>query len=483
MRRGTVAACALAALATTAAPSSGAPAPAFTTALLPASNGGTEPRITVARDGTPYVVTNAGDMAGTVFTYQVGFSTVFGSRDGGRSWQQRGLLAGQTNPTIDVDIVALPTGRLVASEMDGPVLSFKTSYSDDAGKTWTDSTGLAALVDTDRQWFAVGPVDQDTGQPVVHFVYHNLYSGFGAHGVFIQTSRDGGASFGAPVPVTVPGDQAFSDLQCGDGYPSSISVNPVTGQIYVAFIARGASPEVLGGCGASLTPGPAQINIITATRLWVATSPDGSLGSWRQSLAVDRTATGQVVAMQFAPLALDRAGNAYLVFPESRDAQDMTAAIKYVWAPPDLSRWSAPVTLAPLADAGNLLPQVVAGDRGRVAFAWLHGRSQGTDPAAWRMHAAFVSDAMAPRPTITRAVVGGPVAYTGTAKALLGQCSADGPAAGLLNGLTCGRAVDNYGIALGRNGRMLIVWSTEADTKGTFVSVQRTGPVLLSRPS
>ncbi len=458
---------------TLAAPSS-PNALSFTTVRLDGAAGGTEPRITVAPDGTAYAITNADG----------GDATVYGSRDGGRRWSNLGPIAGQDSATIDVDIVALPGGRLVATELDLVGINFRTSWSDDGGESWTPSTGLSTLADTDRQWIAVGPTDPTTKKPTVHLAWHNLFSGLGGHGIFVQTSTDGGTSFGPPIPVTVAGDQAFADLQCGDGYPSSLSVNRVTGQLYVAFVTRGSAVEPTGGCGASVAPGPLQVNIITPTRVWVATAKANAPGSWRQSLAVDRVATGQIVGMQFAPLTLDSAGNAYVAFPESRSASDFTAALKYVHAPADLARWSAPVTVAPLADAGNILPHVIAGDPGRLAFAWLHGTSARGEPPLWRLHAAVVLDGLSAKPTVTGRAVGAGPAYGGTAQTLMGQCGS-GPAAGLQGGLTCGRAVDNYGVALDRSGRLLVVWSAEANPgegaePGTFVSVQRGGPTLLA---
>src|SRR5204863_9189824 len=129
----------------------------------------------------------------------------------------------------------------------------------------------------DRQYFAAGRA----GTRSAYLAFHNLFSGLAAHNVYVSTSTDGGKTFGAPVPVTLPGDQAYADLQCGDGYQSGIDVNPRTGRIYVFFITR--TGAVAGGCAAS----PIEVNIIGATRIWVATSPDGSPGSWSTSLAVD----------------------------------------------------------------------------------------------------------------------------------------------------------------------------------------------------
>src|SRR3954452_5965131 len=62
-----------------------------------------EPRIAVGPDGKIWAVTNDDD--------EVGTAVVFGSSDGGKTFQKADApLAGQTSPTPDVDIVVLPTG-------------------------------------------------------------------------------------------------------------------------------------------------------------------------------------------------------------------------------------------------------------------------------------------------------------------------------------------------------------------------------------
>src|SRR5690349_17872744 len=114
--------------------------------LNPTADGSTEPRITITPDGTRYVVTNSG-----------GNEVVYASRDDGNSWTKTPAdPPGQTAPTIDVDIIGMPTGRILSSELDFAGVNFPTAVSDDGGKTWTQSTG-PQLVDQDRQWFAAGP--------------------------------------------------------------------------------------------------------------------------------------------------------------------------------------------------------------------------------------------------------------------------------------------------------------------------------------
>src|SRR3954468_5515109 len=293
-----------------------AAAPQFTPPLKIDARGGTEPRATILANDHRFVVTTTTDRA-----------TVFRSTDKGRTWAKTEAdVPGQTDDTIDVDIVAEGDGRILASELDLAGINFPSAVSDDEGKTWKAATGANTLVDQDRQWFAVGPKDPATGKNRVYLLYHNLASGFGNHNMWVATSTDGGETFGPPAPTTVPGQDAYADLQCADsGGPSSIAVNQKTGRVYVFFTTRAApiGPIDGGGCASR----PIEVNIVSGTRVWVATSPDGSPGSWTKSLAVDDSSTGQVVSMQLACGAWDTRGGVWAAYPEPpKPYPDLTAA-------------------------------------------------------------------------------------------------------------------------------------------------------------
>lgn len=445
-----------AAPAPAAAPSA---APAYSTTMLPGTAGGTEPRVTVAPNGVRYLTTNAKGS---------GDEIVFRSSNG-TSWSQVTMPPNQTSATIDVDVVAMHTGRILTSELDFAGINFITHYSDDQGKSWKQSSGQT-FADTDRQWFAVGPDDPTTHQPTVYLLFHNLLSGLLQHNMFVQTSRDGGASFGPPIPVATPGQQDYLDLQCGDsGGPSSISVNQKTGQVYVVFGTR-SSPA--GGCAAQ----PVEVNIVAANRVWVVTAPAGKTetpGAWTPSLAVDNTASGKITGMQLAPGALDDAGNVYVAYPESINPYPdyNGAAIKVVHAPGNLSSWSKPITIAPAGGTGNVLPHIVAGDQGKIALSWFAGDSG----KIWHPMAGQVLDALSASPHVTSVRLSDVVAEKGTASALMGACLS-GPTA-TLNGFACGRSADVYGITADACGRTVLAWPA---LDGTYASQQVSGTTLRS---
>ena len=470
---------------------------------LPAADQGTEPRVAVTPDGHHFVATNSG---GTMWVYE--------SDDGLHNWHKTQTQpAGQTSlATIDVDVVSTAGGRLIASELDTTGLNFRTSYSDDQGTTWTASTGLGVFtgtgfVDQDRQWLATGPNHR------VYMLFHNLGSGTISHNMYVLTSSDDGASFGAPIPVTnpatssptpTPGSQAWQDLQCADsGGPSDLFVNQHDGRVYAVWGTRSA--PVGGGCAASVT-GNAEANIVAATRVWLATAPASGTTDptqWTNSLAVDDNASGQIVGMQLAPGAIDSADNVYVIYPESVHAYPdySGAAVKYVHAtqtalvanpygllPPPTNPWSAPTTVAlpntaitpgQPGDAGHLLPHIVAAGPGQLDMAYFTGDTvNGTGPS-WYITAAQTLDALDSHPVITELRVSSVPTYVNqTASQMMGACTPSG----IVNGVACGRSTDVWGVAIDTGGNFVISWpgvdpvSGTTGNGGTYVTTQVAGP-------
>jgi hypothetical protein len=472
---------------------------------LAGADGDTEPRAAVDPGDRRYVITNSG-----------GPATVYSSADG-LTWGPGGgvQIAGQTGGTIDTDIAATRTGRLVAVELDDGGINFRTSYSDDHGATWTAVSGPTGqsqpftgtgYADQDRPYLAVGPDDPTTHLPRVYALMHNLASGSGSHNMWVSTSTDNGASFGAFVPVTLPGSQAWNDLQCADsGGPSNLFVDPASGRVFAVWGSRSTNPpaQAAGGCGASAT-GSFEINVVAATRVWVASAPAAGATDptqWTQTLAVDDNATGQIVGMQLAPGAVDAAGNVYVLYPESPHAYPdySGAAIKYVRAReadivanpygtsgPAAQVWSAPVTVEQSAQPGNLLPHIVAGAAGELDLAYFHGVTEG-GAVDWYPVAAQTLDALDATPDFARTQLSTFPAYANaTASQMMGACGS-GAAQGVENGFACTRSTDIWGVAVDNEGNFLVTWPGDGSEfkgshKGTFVSMQTGGTTIASAP-
>jgi hypothetical protein len=443
--------------------------------------GSTEPRVAVAPDGTEYVVSGPStDSSAPSVPVKV-----YASHDHGRTWAATAGQPVQAQPSADVDIVVTRTGRLVVVELDSAGLNLVVSYSDDRGATWTASTGAARIADQDRPWLAVGPDDPSTHQPRVYLLFHNAFSGNATENMYVETSSDGGASFGIPVPLTAPGSAAFLDLQCGDTTgPSSLSVNPRTGRLYAFWVTRHGQ---LGGCG--LVP-QQPVTLVASTRVWGATSPDNSSGSWTDSLAVDGSARGNIVAMSLAPAALDTAGNVYVAYPESpRPFPDFTdAAVHVRWAPPDLSHWSAPITIAASGPPGNVLTHVAAGRPGQLDVAWMAAAlAAGRKAPDWYLTVAHVVGALSPTPTVAVQRVQTIPAFSGTATEMMGWCDDTSPANQVVPACLMARSSDVWGVGLDASCRLLVTWGTisaktnptiGAAVDATWVASQSGGPSL-----
>jgi hypothetical protein len=475
----------------------------------------TEPRITAAPDGTLWAVTNAHEPGGDApappegeeeADERSGPAIVLYSTDGGNTWHKTNKdPGGQTIATPDVDIVTLPNGRVISTELDDRGINFPTAFSDDRGKNWTNTRGSNEIADQDRQWLAAGP-NPTTRKTSVYLLFHNLASGNVSHNMFVARSDDGGATFGVPVPITLPGEQSFNDLQCADsGGPSTIFVNQRDGTIYAEFTTRGTPIQGVGSAGGCATPlagQPLEFNIVAGTRVWFAQSKDGGQ-TWTKSLPVDDAATGQIVSMQIAYAGLDTAGNVYVAYPESPPGKQYPdysgAGVKYKWAAPAASaanlKWSDAKTLEP-ADSnapGHVLVHMTVGDPGRLMGEFWEGSPRGGQKPVWHMMSAQTLNGLSAKPTVTTSRISDVPADTGDAGELMGACLNAGPISGLLNGLACGRSPDVWGVTLDSRCMTHVVWPAvdvtqagAADAEhvaagsdpGTFVSNQTGGSSL-----
>jgi hypothetical protein len=452
----------------------------YTTVRVPNSSGFSESRNAVDNGGHLWLESNAAD----------GSAAVWGSTDG-LTWTQTPTQpADQTLASTDVDIVTTPSGRIVETELDFGGINFRTAYSDDGGATWIESQGTT-VADTDRPWLTADPAP---GSHRVYLLFHNLFTGALTHNMFVSTSLDDGASFGPPVPVTLPGSQAWADLQCADsGGPSDIFVappgSPHPGRVYAAFNTRssgsldGVDTSATGGCGASVT-GTFEINVVGATRIWLAYSDNpADPASWKQSVALDDNPTGQLVSYQLAPAAVDKAGNIYVAYDESVHPYPNYdgAPVKYIWAGPDLKTWSKPVTVAPGGGPGHVLPHVVAGDPGKLDIAYWTGQQDGSD-IHWYTTIAQVSNGLTKAPSIHAARVTSISSDTGTASELMGACDQNQQTGGVVNGLACDRSADVWGIALTPNCRLTITWpvrnNADSSLEATYATTQVSGPTV-----
>jgi hypothetical protein len=268
-------------------------------------------------------------------------------------------------------------------------------------------------------------------------------------------------------------------LQCADsGAPSALVVDRHSGRIYAVF---GTRSSAAGGCGASAT-GTFEVNVVGETRIWVASSPDGSPGSWSDHLAYD--GAPDTVSASFETAAIDSVGTLYVAFAQTAHAYpDFSgAAVRYIWTGDRAQHWSRPVTVTPGLPVGTYDPTVAAGAPGQLLIAYYLGEPSRRGPPQWTLRFARIARATTTRPQFVRGVIDPRPAYAESANAMGGSC-ATGPLAGVENGLQCDRASDDFGITLTQDCRVLVIYPTTTNSAagakgGTWAAAQRTGSPL-----
>ena len=425
---------------------------------------GTEPRLAVGPGKQMWAMTN---------DEQSGMPVVFGAKDGA-AWTRT---AGEfpAGGFKNSEIVITPGGRLIGVAPDGTGLGLVVAYSDDRGRSWQTSTGVD-VIDQERPWLAVGPVDSVTHEPRVYLLFHNFVTGPVLHNMFVATSVDGGRSFGPPVAVALPGSAAYNDLQCASsGAPSGIAVDQNTGQVYISF---GTRSSALGGCGSFF--GAPALSLVGETRIWVATSPDATTGSWETNLAAD--AGTRTVSASYEPIAVDPSGDVYVAYAQTANPYPdfSEASVRYVWSPPGAQRWSRPVTVAPGRPVGHYDPSIVAAGRGNLGLAYYTGSQRPDREPLWFVDVAVVRNAEDAQPVVKEARVADLPAYSGTPDAMAGSCGTR-LTNGIESGLLCEGAASVWGLALDVRCRLVVAFPTVANDgpgsdPGTFVATQHAGP-------
>ncbi|MHB8719304.1 MAG: hypothetical protein ACYDAC_10510 [Candidatus Dormibacteria bacterium] len=171
----------------------------------------------------------------------------------------------------------------------------------------------------DRQWTAASLLGTgSTNTAEVALMYHDFY---GPSEIWVNVSKDGGATFGSPVPVIAsctsagcaPGAVVAQGYQMCNTVPTGVAIvpqklpngtaNPHAGRIYVSWIA--ADPT-----------SPAQGCNITQAQafhtVWLAYSDDGG-ATWTSQGMVDQ-GIGHDASTPFAAFTLDNNGNPYVAF-------------------------------------------------------------------------------------------------------------------------------------------------------------------------
>jgi hypothetical protein len=338
-----------------------------------------EPSISVARDGTEYIVAPDGPGVRTpsgLGATGVGGSLIWRSLDRGRTWS---LLGSYDVPTGggDTDIAVAPNGTLYASGLSYAACS-TIGVSTDKGQTWVDDPlagcGHVPLMN-DRQW--------------------NATYGNGVVDTVIGDSLEGNIDFVRSTmtsPLVVP--SRTLELYTGGDYqwPGTLAVDQRKGTAYVVWNTAGA-PNNCDQTSGSGSCAPTAASTQTPDRIYVSVVPDGATVAPTPTLIASRTFD---TFDSFVTDAVDAAGNVYVVWSERHPAQQQT------WTMLSVSRngghtWSRPVKVGRTPSTA-VFPWVTAGDAGRIAVSYYGTTARGNSPqkvpaaAVWSVYSAFSTD-------------------------------------------------------------------------------------------
>lgn len=328
------------------------------------------------------------DKSGAIFTVAAAFDAIPGSppkneprtlversTDGGRTWQVvQPNVAGvnaqpvSTDPYIYVD----PTyGRVFDVDLQG-LNGAHLSFSDDKGKTWTQ-TLLTSAGPNDHQTLVTGVVPEGVGLPITDstfkkVVYYCVNSvGYGA----CVRSFDGGRTFvqgnQTGYQAVNPGYLASFDIDHNEGICGSLHGHAVTDNAGRLFIPRGYC----------------QIPMI-------AISNDAA-GTFHNVKVADISMSGQQ-----ASVAVDKLGNLYYTWFDAKHHLPYLAISK-----DHGEHWGTPIMIAPPGVTETNFPTIDVGDPGRIAVTFpgstsTIGHKDKTRP--WNSYVVMSTDALSANP-------------------------------------------------------------------------------------
>ncbi len=347
------------------------------------------------------------DGNGNIFSsVPFGFSTtqsfVWGSRDGGNSYQLTPGNIGPGKPSTcvgggDTDLYLDSGNGLYFSDLQG-LTNISNSMSTDGGTTWTTNCAGAPNTPDDRMWFA-GTGSSQAGNLHLYQDY-DVVAGSAANGggnALVETLSTDGTHF-QPVLNTAPSSDcvgaAVHDCVTGnEGISGNQVVDPGTGNVFIAHTTiegSGGTPGVRVSEGKISAGPPATATWAESPNLDGALCPDSTASPDGSKTCVDSNGNPEEIAGEnFASIARDSAGYLYVTFTagpldhNSADANfgalDAPEQIYVVhslqpatMADPSQVTWSAPqaITGSGTSAGTNTFPWIVAGSDGRAEVAY-----------------------------------------------------------------------------------------------------------------
>jgi hypothetical protein len=281
-----------------------------------------------------------------------------------------------------------------------------SSYSDDAGTSWTPGQGCGVGTVLDHQTVGGGPFTPraliqptSTYTDAVYYCAQNSYNGGCA------TSTDGGRTFGPVVaaynsPTNDPTDPDPT-IAAEGGACSALHGHLRVGPDGTAYLP-------IKGCGGTPTAGNLTNTEFFGGHPSLSISQDN--GARYFVHRVDAGNNSDESDPSVAPGRGDKfsGGRVYLGWEDGTNPSEttygMSSAAKIAVSTNDGLTWSAPVDVStPLGIHNVQFPEVIAGDDDRAAFAWLGTTALGDDqhngllgpdgnPAVWHLYVSTTYD-------------------------------------------------------------------------------------------
>ena len=314
--------------------------------------------------------------------------------------QQTGASAPSAKTTLDaITFTDKYTGRSFDDQLLGACSLM--SYSDDAGKNWTQTSGCGENTLLDHQSVGGGPFHQpvpprvDSSYPDA--VYYCAQNGFNAT---CAVSLDGGVTFGpgqyvSNTPANDPNDPDPTIAAEGG------ACSGLHGHIKVG--ADGTAYLPLKGCGGTPTG-----NNLTNSEYFgggpaVSVSTDNG-SSW----TVHRVPGAHNQDESDNSVDLDKGNRLYMAWEDGTNPSNSTfgtvSAAKTAYSDDEGKTWSKPVDISKAVGVHNVqFTQVVAGDKGRAAVSFIGTNAIGDDqhngfvgpdkkPAVWYLYISMTYD-------------------------------------------------------------------------------------------
>ncbi len=289
------------------------------------------------------------------------------------------------------------TGRTFDSQLLGGCSAM--SYTDNAGASWTPTSGCGPVVFLDHQSVGGGPFHAPlpAGAAYQDAVYYCAQNGFNAS---CAMSLDGGLTFGpgqyiSNTPANDVGDtdpQRAAEGGGCSGLHGHIRVGP-DGTVYVPLKGCGGTPTANNLTNSEYFGGAPAVSVSKDNgATWTIHMVPGAHNPDESDNAVD----------------VDKAGRLWMTWEDGTNpdinSYGTNSSERVAYSDDEGTHWSKPIDLSTMVGVHNVqFPEIIAGDKGRVAVAFIgtnaigndqHMKFKGPDgkPAVWHLYVSMTYD-------------------------------------------------------------------------------------------